>query len=281
VTGATGLVGRDVVQGPITRGVQVRAMSRSASPARVAAGAHPIAADLDDPAGWDDALPGVHAVFLYPRGRTAQFLARAARHGVRRVVTLSSGTVSVIGQHPNPVADQHAAVEPAVEASGLAWTHIRPATFAANTLDWAPAARSHRQVRLAYPQARYPAVHEADIAAVAVASLLDPTAGGTVCQVTGPAHISRREQVEAIADATGNPLHLQEIDPGQALQEMLDDGMPEGLATTVMQHMARSVTDPDPVTATVGEVTGHPASSYAQWVLDHLGAFLPDTAAAA
>jgi uncharacterized protein YbjT (DUF2867 family) len=248
-------------------------MSRSVSKAGLPAGARAVAADLDDPDGWDDALRGVESVFLYPRGRTAEFLACAARLRVRRVVTLSSATVSAIRQYPNPVADTHAAVEAAVEASGIAWTHIRPVTFSANTLDWAPAARSHGEVRLAYPEARYPAVHEADIAAVALASLLEPTADGTVCQVTGPEHISRRGQAEAIGRATGHPLRIKEIDHDRARQEMLDDGVPEWLATTVMEHMARSVTDPDPVTSTVSEVTGRPASTYAQWVLDHLSEF--------
>jgi uncharacterized protein YbjT (DUF2867 family) len=275
VTGATGLVGREVTAGLLARGAQVKAMSRTATRAGLPAGAHPVAADLENPDGWDDALRGVAAVFLYPRGRTAEFLARAARLGVRRVVTLSSATVSVIRQYPNPVADQHAAVESAVAASGLSWVHIRPATFAANTLAWAAAARRGGEVRLAYPEARYPAVHETDIAAVARASLLDPAADGVVYQVTGPAQVSRRQQAEAIAQATGRPLRIREIDHDRALRELLDDDVPAGLATTVMAHMARSVTDPDPVTGTVREVTGRPALTYAQWVRDHLGAFLP------
>jgi uncharacterized protein YbjT (DUF2867 family) len=279
VTGATGLVGRGVVRGLLARGAEVTAMSRRVARPELPAGAHVVAADLDDPAGWDDALRGVQSVFLYPRGRTAEFVACAARLGVGRVVTLSSATVSAIRQHPNPVADLHAAMESAVAASGVAWTHIRPTTFSANTLAWADAVRSHREVRLAYPEARYPAVHEADITAVALASLLEPAADGMIYQVTGPAQISRRQQLEAIAHATGHPLRIKEIDHDDARQEMLDDGVPEWLATTVMEHMARSVTDPDPVTGAVSEVTGRPALTYAQWVLDHLNEFRPDAAA--
>jgi uncharacterized protein YbjT (DUF2867 family) len=273
VTGATGLVGRGVTEGLLAQGAQVRAMSRRAGPAGLPAGALPVAADLADPAGWDDALRGVEAVFLYPRGQTASFLDHAARLGVRRVVTLSSATISAMDRYPNPVADAHAAVESTVQASGLAWTHVRPVTFAANTLDWAPAARGDEPLRLAHPDARYPVVHEADIAAVAVASLLDPEAAGRVYLVTGPALISRREQAQAIARATGHPLRVQEIDHDQALLELLDNGMPAALATTVMDNMARSVTDPDPVTTAVPEVTGRPAASYARWLRDHLPAF--------
>jgi uncharacterized protein YbjT (DUF2867 family) len=250
-------------------------MSRRIATTGLPTEAEAVPADLENPDGWDDALRGVESVFLYPRGRTAEFLARAARFGVRHVVTLSSGTVSTMREHPNPVADRHAAVEAAIETSGIGWTHIRPTTFSANTLDWAPAIRDRRPVRLAYPEARYPAIHEADITAVAVASLLAPVTGGAVHKVTGPGHVSRREQAEAIAQATGLPLRVEEIDPDQARQEILDEGTPGWLAATVMEHMARSVTDPDPVTSTVGEVTGRPAATYAQWVRDHLGEFVP------
>jgi uncharacterized protein YbjT (DUF2867 family) len=278
VTGATGLVGRGVVRGLLARGMRVKAMSRTVSGSDLPTGAHAVPADLADPAGWDDALRGVESLFLYPRGRTAEFLDRASRFGVRRVVTLSSVTVSAIRERPNPVAYQHAAVEAAVEASGIAWTHIRPTTFAANTLAWAPAIRGGGDVRLAYPDARYAAIHEADIVAVALAGLLDPAGQGVVHCVTGPAHISRREQVDAIAAAIGRPLRVEEIDHDTAHRDLIDNGASEWLATTVMQHMARSVTDPDPVTDTVATVVGRPAATYRQWITDHLGPFLPGPA---
>jgi uncharacterized protein YbjT (DUF2867 family) len=115
---------------------------------------------------------------------------------------------------------------------------------------------------------------------ISAASLgLEPAADGMVHQVTGPERISRRQQLEAIAHATGHPLRIKDIDHDDPRQEMLDDGVPEWLATTVMEHMARSVTDPDPVTSAVSEVTGRPALTYAQWALDHLNEFLPDGAA--
>jgi hypothetical protein len=39
------------------------------------------------------------------------------------------------------------------------------------------------------------------------------------------------------------------------------------------------VTYPEPVTATVREITGAPARTFRQWAADHVGDFLPPSAA--
>jgi uncharacterized protein YbjT (DUF2867 family) len=274
VTGATGLVGRSVLMQLAGRGVRARAMSRRIAGNGLPAGVEVVAADLDDPAGWADALRGdVEAVFLYPRGRSAEFLAAAARAGVARVVTLSSATISVRDRFPSPVAEHHAAVEAAADASGLGSAHLRPSSFAANTLSWASAVRGGGELRLAYPEARYASVHEADIAAVAVADLLDPPASGTVRDVTGPGHVSRAEQAETIARATGRALRITEIGHDRALRELVDGGLDEAVAATVMAVMARAVDEPEPLGDAVATATGRPARGYGDWVRDNLRAF--------
>lgn len=118
VTGATGVVGRNVVRQLVEAGEDVRAMSR-----RPADGA--VYGDLLKP----ETVPfdGVDRMYLFPVDETArEVVARARDAGVRRIVDLSAASVT-IGLHVNPV-------EQAVEESGLEWTHVRPAGFMANLL---------------------------------------------------------------------------------------------------------------------------------------------------
>lgn len=48
---------------------------------------------------------------------------------------------------------------------------------------------------------------------------------------------------------------------------------------SALTNWAGLVTHPEPVTATVREVTGTPARTFRQWAADHAGDFLPPSAA--
>lgn len=84
-------------------------------------------------------LGGVEAILLSPRaaGSTAvDLLARARETGAARAVVLSAVTVQYPAGHARFRQQFHAA-EKVVQGSGLDWTILRCADFAANTLAWA------------------------------------------------------------------------------------------------------------------------------------------------
>jgi NAD(P)-dependent dehydrogenase (short-subunit alcohol dehydrogenase family) len=95
VTGATGNVGRQVVNQLIDAGERVRAISRDPARAGLPAGVEVLPADLREPGGLPVALDGVDAAYLFPvRGHLGGFLSAARKAGLCRVVLLSSLAVT-------------------------------------------------------------------------------------------------------------------------------------------------------------------------------------------
>ncbi|MFC7641303.1 SDR family oxidoreductase [Streptosporangium lutulentum] len=95
VTGATGVVGRHVVDRLVGAGVSVRALTRNP----VAAGLPPqvevVEGDLTAPQSVADALRGVERMYLFSVEQTArEIVTLAAQAGVRRVVVLSAASVT-------------------------------------------------------------------------------------------------------------------------------------------------------------------------------------------
>ena len=134
VTGATGRVGRLVVDRLVDAGVPVRALTRRPAAASLPAAVEVVAGDLTAPESLNAALTGVGAVFLVWTAApttVAAVIARLATHA-QRIVFLSSPhrTPHPFFQQPNPMAALHADIERAIGATGLASTIIRPGMFA-------------------------------------------------------------------------------------------------------------------------------------------------------
>lgn len=280
MTGATGFVGRDVVAQLVRAGVRVRALTRDPGRARFPAGVEVVRGDLLSPASLAAALEGVERMYLFPVDETAtEVVARARAAGVRRIVDLSAASVTV-GLHDNPV-------ERAVEASGLAWTHVRPGGFMANMLQiWAPSVRAERVVRYPFGDRPDYSIHEADIAAVAVAALLEDGHHGQAYTLTGPGPITVREQVAAIGAALGEPVRYEEVTRERARELMLAQGGFAAEAADLMlgfvdyggEAAAGGQSDQDwsalmKTWPDVERVTGRPPRTFAEWARDHVADF--------
>src|SRR6516165_5991089 len=116
VTGATGRVGRAVIDQLIDAGVPVRALTRrSGAAATLPANVEVVTGDLTVPESLDAGLRGAGAVFLVwtaPPATAPAVIGRLAIHA-RRVVFLSSPhqTPHPFFQQPNPMAVLHAEIE--------------------------------------------------------------------------------------------------------------------------------------------------------------------------
>src|SRR5207244_2405270 len=168
VTGATGRVGRVVVDLLIDAGVPVRALThRSEAAATLPANVEVVTGDLTVPESLDAGLRGVSAVFLVwtaPPTTAPAVVERLATYA-QRVVFLSSPhqTPHPFFQQPNPMAVLHADIERLIAAAGLESTIIRPGIFASNVLFcWATAIRADGAARCPYGAAQAPRVDAAD-----------------------------------------------------------------------------------------------------------------------
>ena len=273
LTGANGVVGRSVLDLLLRQGTAVTAVTRS--PHEFADGVRAVTGDLFRPQWIEAALAGVEALQISPRATgpgLGELLQLAVKQGVRRVVLLSATTV----EHPAGEARfraQFKFAEDLVTSSGLEWTVLRLADFAANALAWAPQIKAGDVVRGAYGKASTSPIHEADIAAVAVAALRSSAHAGAVHTLTGPRSLDQIEKVRHIGAAIGRDLSFQEIPPEQVRQGMLAQGLPEEVPARLLGSLADYADRPGPTSGTVEELLGRPALSFADWARDNAHAF--------
>ena len=279
VTGATGNVGRQVVFRLVAAGEPVRALSRHPERAGWPAEVERVAGDLTQELP-SDVFDGVRALYLFPEpARAEAVVAAATAAGVEHVVVLSSLAAGADGVEGLEVLQRrHLVVEQAAEGSSMTWTHVRPGMFMANTLGWAGSVRDEGVVREPYPDATAAPVHEDDIAAVAVAALLDPERhAGAAYPLSGPEALSQVDRVRVLSEVLGRPVRFEEQTREQARERLLTNPwMNAGLADSLLDMLAvSSGVREDLVLPTVADVLGRPPLTFARWVEDHRAAFDP------
>jgi uncharacterized protein YbjT (DUF2867 family) len=269
VTGATGNVGRPLVQALAAAGEKVTAVSRRVSD--VPDGVVPVQADLLRPESLEPALDGADALFLltsaefHAGGRDlAGVLGVARAGGVRRVVLLSSHGVGT-GRHP-------AGFEDAVTGSGMGWTLLRPGGFASNDLAWAEPVRTNRTVFTPFPDVALPVVDPTDIADVAAAVLLDDGHAGRTYELTGPVPMSPRQRVAAIGAAVGEEVRLVEQSRAEAKAQMLRF-MPEPVVEATLGALGEPTPAEQRVSTDAERILGRPPRAYAEWAGRTVAAF--------
>jgi uncharacterized protein YbjT (DUF2867 family)/ketosteroid isomerase-like protein len=273
VTGATGNTGRHVVRQLHEMGVAVRALVRDPGTAGLPAGVEVVHGDLADPDSVRRAAEGTAAAFLLWPFRTAEGAAAAvdaiASHA-RRIVYLSAISASdgFWGE-----------VEQLIEQSAKEWTFLRAGGMAVNTLMWADQIRVDGIVRWPYGQAARSLIHERDIADVAVLALTQDRHVGATYLLTGPEAVTQAEQVRIISEEAGQPARWVEEAPGAARKQLIAALGDPAFVDHAMAYWASLVTQPEPVTSTVQDVTGTPARTFRDWARDHADAFRSRSAA--
>ena len=267
VMGARGSVGAHVLAELLDHGLPVRASARRPEPARFPAGLDVRAADLTDPRSLDAAFAGVGQVFLYANRDGVRGVIDSARNaGVDRIVLMSSGSVIHPTSRGNAIAEEHREVEEAFAASGLSVVPIRPLVLATNALNWSYSIKASGSVALYRPDAVTAPIHERDIASVVVAALEGHQ--GATGLLTGPARMTQREQVAAIATALGTELAVHELARDEALMQ-ISRFMPEHEAMAVVQFLDDADAGSSPATGAVESVLGRPALGFGAWVAEH------------
>lgn len=264
VTGATGRVGRHVVQGLLEAGVTVRALVRNPLLAGLPPEVEVAPGDINDPAAVEGAAAEVDAAFLlWPSysAEGAEPVVSALTKQVSRIVYLSSLSAGGVW----------AEIENLLASAD--WTFLRPGGFAVNTQEWAESFRIGDVVRIPSPGAGRSLIHEHDIAAVAVQALLDDKHIGQTYELTGPEVLTQAEQVAVLSEVVGKPMRVEEIPAAEARQAMLDLGADPYLADSAVTYWSSLVDNPEPVTTTVPTLLGRPALTYREWAEEHADEF--------
>jgi uncharacterized protein YbjT (DUF2867 family) len=277
VTGATGNVGRALVQILVAGGEQVTATSRGISEADMPEGVRRRTADLTDPESLRSVFDGADALFLQNGGPSAHLLSPrdildvAKAGGVERVVLLSSQGVAT-----RPESGSHGgvarAIEDAVRESGLEWTILRPGGFHSNAYAWAEPVRTRRAVAAPFADVGLPTVDPGDIAQVAAAALRDDAHQGRVYELTGPSLTTPRQRAKAIGDALGEPVRFIEQTRDEARAEMVRF-MPEPVVETTLAILGEPTPAEQRVSPDVERLLGRPPRAFADWARENVAAF--------
>jgi uncharacterized protein YbjT (DUF2867 family) len=277
VTGATGRVGRMVVDQLLDAGVPVRALThRPEAAVTLPANVEVAIGDLTLTESLDAALQDVNSVFLVwtVPPTTAPAVVERLATSARRVVFLSSPhqTPHPFFQQPNPMAVLHADMERLLAVTGLDVTVIRPGMFASNVVFWwAPAISADGVVRWPYADAETAPVDDRDVAAVAARTLYEDGHAGGDYVLTGPESLSQSEQVGIIGDALGRRIKFEELSPDEFRQET-EETWPRPVVDMLLAAWGAAVGQPAYVTSTVSDILGS-ARTFRQWTDDHTAAF--------
>ncbi|MFE7512304.1 NAD(P)H-binding protein [Streptomyces sp. NPDC057540] len=275
VTGATGNVGRPLVELLAAAGEDVTAVSRRPAEGLPAGVAHR-RGDLADVDGLKGLFEGAEAVYLLVAGlgdelRPREIVAAAVACGVRRIVFQSS---QLVGTRTDSVSHEILrAFEAAVRESGVAWTVLRPGGFASNAFLWAEPVRSGRTVAAPFGEVALPVVDPADIAEVAAAALRDPAHAGRTYVLTGPVAVSPRDQVRALADALGAPVEFVAQSADEARAQLVRF-LPEEAVDGMLSVTGAPLADERRVSPDVERVLGRAPRPFSAWAERNVSAFV-------
>ncbi|MAT97070.1 MAG: NAD(P)-dependent oxidoreductase [Anaerolineaceae bacterium] len=233
VTGSTGNVGQHVVRELMAINVPFRALAHTSAKAKAleAQGIEAVVGDFADGTSIRTALQGIERVFLLlpdsPRRVQLEkdFLTEARRAAVRHVVKLS--ILGANSQAAAPILKWHGQSEQQLEASSLAYTHLRVNWFMQDML--ADQARSIAQESTIYQpheEAHVSLLDTRDVGAVAAKVLTETGHEGRAYEITGPEALSFSQIAEKLSAYLGKPVVYSRISDAMAWQNMLANGVP-------------------------------------------------------
>jgi uncharacterized protein YbjT (DUF2867 family) len=237
VTGATGLNGSELVRRLSAKGIPSRALVRNPAKAQPLASlpnVEVVEGDMARPDSLADALRGVdRAMLISSSDQTmvevqSSFIDAARRAGVQHIVKLS-GIIPELDS-PFRFARMHAEIEKRLEASGVAYTHLRAGEFMPSYFRQVPSIVARGVMALPMADARIASVDIGDIAEVAIAVLTTSGHEGKTYPLTGPESLTMADVAAKLSAAIGKPVRYVDVPPEDARQARLAAGMPPYLA---------------------------------------------------
>jgi uncharacterized protein YbjT (DUF2867 family) len=239
ITGASGTVGRTVLQEVSRTPSSVRAMFRSKEEAAKApSGCQPVLADFSDKPSLRKALDGVTAVYLVcsPIPQLVELesnvLDVCKETGVQHVV-LNSALGA--GDFPKSFPSWHRKVEDKLKSTGISFTILRPNGFLQNIVAYnAPSIRAQGAFYASMSDAKVSYLDVGDIAAVAAKALHAGAHAGKTYELHGPEAISNQELAKRISRVAGRTVNYVDIPESAQREAMLGLGMPEWQVTALV-----------------------------------------------
>jgi len=242
ITGATGHLGRLVVEDLLRRGVpagDITATGRDITKAKDLAdrGVRVLAIDYDDPASLDAAFRGADRILLIsasePGRRTQQHgnaIDAAARAGAG---LLAYTSIASAGTTTMRLAAEHQATEAALRGSGLTYALLRNSWYFENYTAQIPAILQRGSLAGSARDGQVSAATRADYAAAAAAVLAGDGHEGRAYELGGDEAFTLAELAAEISAHAGQPVSYLDLPEDEYARLLADAGLPEAAAATM------------------------------------------------
>ncbi len=281
VTGATGTTGLELLRRLSARGVPARALVRDPGRAQALgalAGIELVEGDMAHPETLAVALRGVDRAMFISSSDPAMldvqsnFIEAARRAGVGHVVKLSGIMPGL--DSPFRFARMHGEIERRLEASGMAYTHLRAGEFMSSYFRQVAAIVAKGALFLPMESAKIASIDTGDIAEVAALALTSPGHENKVYPLTGPEALTMTEVAAKLSAATGKTIRYVNVAPGEARRAQLAAGMPSYLVDALGELFAeRRKGMESEVSPFVPKLLGHAATSFDEFAARHAAIF--------
>jgi NAD(P)H dehydrogenase (quinone) len=272
VTGATGHLGRLVIDALLARGVpagQLVAVVRDTGKAAALAarGVQVRHGDYDRPDTLASALAGTDEVLLVSGSalgqRVEQHRAVVDAAAAADVGLLAYTSIPKVATTALLLAAEHRATEELIRASGLPHTFLRNCFYLEIYTDQLPTYLEHGAIVGAAGHGRVSAAARADYAAAAAAVLTGDGHDGAAYELGGDAAFTMTELAAAVSARTGRDIAYRDL-PVEAYTRVLTGaGLPEPLAAVVADSDAEVARgDLLVTTADLSRLIGRPTTPY-------------------
>jgi uncharacterized protein YbjT (DUF2867 family) len=276
VTGATGQIGKMVVENILKRGLPVRAFMRNNgalsdinhSKLEKAVGT------FEDTDSLEKAMDGVDRLFLVARDNPDQVaqhenvIRAAERTGVKHIVKLSAYGASK--KSPIALMRWHAETEEQLQNSRVEWTFLRPHLYMHNLLRFGESVAEEAQFSAPMGKDKFGLIDVQDIAEVASKVVREEGHAEKIYTLTGPSVLSYMEIAEYFSAILGKSVKYNAITQEEFYQQHLSKGTPKWRAYD-LAHIADAYPGKrkERVTNDVYEILGRPARSIDTFLSDY------------
>jgi uncharacterized protein YbjT (DUF2867 family) len=284
ITGASGNVGREVVKQALAVGLKIRATFQSPGvAAKAPSGIEGVIMDYARPETIRPALHGVEKIFLVGPpvqdlpAFEANFVKEVRAAGRKHIVKLSA-----LGGRESMFPSGHRDSEENIEASGLAYTFLRPNGFMQNLVNYnAGTIRSQNAFYGCQGNGAVSIVDIRDIAAVAVIVLAATGHEGKSYALTGGEALTNEQVAEKISRVAGRKISYVDLQAAEFKKAILSAGAPEWSADALVDlqrfyHEGKASL----VSDDVERLTGHKPITFDQFARDYAFAFQDEARAA-
>lgn len=267
VTGASGKLGKAVVEEMLDKGFNVRAATRRTTNIKWSDRVRPVLFDYEDPGLFRAALDDIPYVFLVAPpldfqapAKLMPFIDKAGETGVRHIVFTSAMSANLKEENPLRIIERH------LIKSGIDYTILRPNFFMENfSSGWIAPMIAHGKIRVPAGEGKTSFISVEDIARVAAVCFREKRYGEE-CNLTGSEALSYGEAARIISDVCGRTVDYVPLKEAEMVQDARQMGIPESAIRYMaelfdnvrMGHMADT-------TGVVSEVTRKPPMSFEEF----------------